>query len=203
MILDRSRDVELKILRLNGLWDHRLLEIEPRSGDLGVRFEIFGYCACSRLLGLRNRRKMDSLEVIGAMVIVNSVITFVMLLIYAIVRHRPSYERFYFPKLHGIRNSPESSSAPARRSYSLDFRTYFRFLNWMPDNNFADHGLDSAAHTQIYLIGFKIFAPLTVLCNSILLPINWMAQPLESRKDFTSSNIDNLSMSNVPSGSEW
>jgi hypothetical protein len=50
----------------------------------------------------------------------------------------------------------------------------------------------------------KIFAPITLLAFMVLVPINWTGKTLEApaAKDLTFSDIDKLSISNVPFGSK-
>lgn len=71
----------------------------------------------------------------------------------------------------------------------------------MPEPELIDHaGLDFAVFIQIYVLGVKIFAPITLLAFMGLVPINWTGKTLEAptAKDLTFSNIDKLSISNVP-----
>ncbi|XP_047970319.1 calcium permeable stress-gated cation channel 1-like isoform X3 [Salvia hispanica] len=65
-------------------------------------------------------------------------------------------------------------------------------------------GLDSAVYLRIYLLGLKIFVPIALLSWAILVPINWTNNTLENggaSKKLEYSNIDKLSISNVPYGS--
>jgi lysine-specific demethylase 3 len=87
---------------------------------------------------------------------------FIFLLAFAILRIQPFNDRVYFPKwyLKGLRSSASHSGAFARRIVNLDFRSYTRFLNWMPEAlkmpepELIDHaGLDSAVYLRIYLMG--------------------------------------------------
>lgn len=47
----------------------------------------------------------------------------------------------------------------------------------------------------------KIFVPITALAFAVLVPVNWTNNTLEKFKDLTFSDIDKLSISNVPDGS--
>lgn len=93
---------------------------------------------------------------------INLMSAFAFLLAFAILRIQPVNDRVYFPKwyLKGIRASPRKSGALVRKFVNLDFRTYLRFLNWMPaalhmpQPELIDHaGLDSAVYIRIYLLG--------------------------------------------------
>ncbi|KAI4374313.1 hypothetical protein MLD38_012321 [Melastoma candidum] len=132
------------------------------------------------------------------------------LIAFAIIRLQPVNDRVYFPKwyLKGMRGSPRSGRLVSN-FVNLDFHTYLRFLNWMPaalkmpEPELIDHaGLDSAAYIRIYLLGLKIFVPITLLALFVLVPVNWTGKTLETIKDVTFSNIDKLSISNIPAGSQ-
>ncbi|RAL43518.1 hypothetical protein DM860_012659 [Cuscuta australis] len=132
------------------------------------------------------------------------------LVAFAILRLQPFNDRVYFPKwyLKGIRASPRSSGPLVRKFVNLDFRTYIRFLNWMPaalrmpQPELIDHaGLDSAVYIRIYLLGLKIFVPITILAFAVLVPVNWTGESLQNHKDLTYDGIDKLSISNIDSGS--
>ncbi|KAG4913127.1 hypothetical protein JHK86_053560 [Glycine max] len=134
------------------------------------------------------------------------------LLAFGILRLQPFNDRVYFPKwyLKGIRGSPTGSNA-VKKFVNLDFATYIRFLNWMPaalhiqEPELIDHaGLDSTVYIRIYLLGVKIFAPITLLAFMVLVPVNWFGKTLEApgAKDLTFSSIDKISISNIPFGSD-
>uniref|UniRef100_A0A0E0JJT0 Uncharacterized protein n=1 Tax=Oryza punctata TaxID=4537 RepID=A0A0E0JJT0_ORYPU len=137
-----------------------------------------------------------------------SAITF--LLAFAFLRLQPINDRVYFPKwyLKGARESPSHGGAFVRKFVNLDMRSYLKVLSWMPaalkmpeDELISHAGLDSAVYLRIYLIGLKIFAPITVLAFIILVPVNWTNSSLESSK-VQHSDIDKLSISNIPVGSK-
>ncbi|CAJ1906039.1 unnamed protein product [Sphenostylis stenocarpa] len=136
----------------------------------------------------------------------------IFLLAFAILRLQPFNDRVYFPKwyLKGIRGSPTGSTL-VKKFVNLDFGTYIRFLNWMPaalhmpEPELIDHaGLDSAVYIRIYLLGVKIFAPITLLSFMVLVPVNWTGNTLEAAgaKNLTFSDIDKISISNIPYGSD-
>ncbi|TKY62475.1 CSC protein [Spatholobus suberectus] len=133
------------------------------------------------------------------------------LLAFAILRLQPFNDRVYFPKwyMKGIRGSPTGSTL-VKKFVNLDFGTYIRFLNWMPaalhmpEPELIDHaGLDSAVYIRIYILGVKIFAPITILAFMVLVPVNWTGKTLETpgAKNLTFNDIDKISISNVPFGS--
>ncbi|OVA20069.1 protein of unknown function DUF221 [Macleaya cordata] len=153
---------------------------------------------------------MATFSDIGASAAINLLSAIVFLVAFAILRLQPLNDRVYFPKwyLKGIRGSPTHSGAFVRKFVNLDFKTYTRFLNWMPaalkmpELELIDHaGLDSAVYIRIYLLGLKIFVPLTVLSFAVLVPVNWTDGTLEHSKDLMFSDIDKLSISNVAPGS--
>ncbi|XP_072967501.1 calcium permeable stress-gated cation channel 1-like isoform X2 [Typha angustifolia] len=71
----------------------------------------------------------------------------------------------------------------------------------MPEPELIEHaGLDSAVYLRIYLIGLKIFFPIAILAFAVLIPVNWTNDTLETSK-LVFSDIDKLSISNIPDGS--
>ncbi|CAN1222624.1 Calcium permeable stress-gated cation channel 1 [Linum grandiflorum] len=139
---------------------------------------------------------------------INLLTAFIFLLAFAFLRLQPFNDRVYFPKwyLKGLRHSPSNSGGAAvSRVVNLNFSSYLRFLNWIPDAlrmpepELIDHaGLDSAVYLRIYLLGLKIFVPITALAWAVLCPVNWTNQTLDKAGNVTSSDIDKLSISNIP-----
>ncbi|KAL1537288.1 Calcium permeable stress-gated cation channel 1 [Salvia divinorum] len=138
----------------------------------------------------------------------------IFLIAFAFLRLQPFNDRVYFPKwyLKGLRSSPSHSGTFVNKFVNLDWRSYIRFLNWIPDAlkmpepELIDHaGLDSAVYLRIYLLGLKIFVPITLLAWAIIVPVNWtnktLAQLSQGDAGLTYSSIDKLSISNVPFGS--
>ncbi|XP_010522696.1 PREDICTED: CSC1-like protein At4g02900 isoform X2 [Tarenaya hassleriana] len=153
---------------------------------------------------------MASLQDIGISAAINLLSACAFLIAFAILRLQPVNDRVYFPKwyLKGIRGSPRRSRGVVTRFVNLDWRTYIRFLNWMPaalkmpEPELIEHaGLDSAVYIRIYLLGLKMFVPISILAFGVLVPVNWTGGTLENIKDLTFSNVDKLSISNVPPGS--
>ncbi|CAA7022651.1 unnamed protein product [Microthlaspi erraticum] len=156
---------------------------------------------------------MATLADIGVAAAINIISALIFLLLFAILRLQPFNDRVYFPKwyLKGLRSNPLSSGAFVSKIVNFDFRSYIRFLNWipaalqMPEPELIDHaGLDSAVYLRIYMIGLKIFVPIAILSWSILVPVNLTSHGLQLAKlrNVTSSNIDKLSISNVERGSD-
>ncbi|XP_042519775.1 calcium permeable stress-gated cation channel 1-like isoform X2 [Macadamia integrifolia] len=147
---------------------------------------------------------------IGVAAAINIISAFAFFLAFAILRIQPINDRVYFPKwyLVGSRISPSDSGEFVRKFINLDLVSYLRFLNWMPaalqmpELELIDHaGLDSAVYLRIYLLGLKIFVPITFLAFAILVPINWTNGTL-ANSNVAFSDIDKLSISNIPIGSE-
>ncbi|XP_022759718.1 CSC1-like protein At4g02900 isoform X1 [Durio zibethinus] len=154
---------------------------------------------------------MATLQDISVSAAINLLSAFVFLVAFAILRLQPFNDRVYFPKWYrkGIRNSPRRSGAFVSKFVNLDWRTYIKFLNWMPaalrmpEPELIDHaGLDSVVYIRIYLLGLKIIVPQAVLAFLVLVPVNWTGETLERSKNLTFSDIDKLSISNVPDGSK-
>ncbi|GER26528.1 ERD (early-responsive to dehydration stress)family protein [Striga asiatica] len=153
---------------------------------------------------------MASVRDLATSAAINLLSALAFLLAFAFLRLQPINDRVYFPKwyLKGVRASPRSSGPFMKKFVNLDFRTYLKFWTWMPaalrmpEPELIEHtGLDSAVYIRIYLLGLKIFVPITLLAFAVLVPVNWTGKTLANVKDLTFSNIDKLSISNVPSGS--
>ncbi|KAJ6725211.1 CALCIUM PERMEABLE STRESS-GATED CATION CHANNEL 1 [Salix viminalis] len=153
---------------------------------------------------------MATLVDIAVSAAINLLSALIFLLAFAILRIQPFNDRVYFPKwyLKGLRSSASHSGAFVRRVVNLDFRSYIRFLNWMPEAlkmpepELIDHaGLDSAVYLRIYLMGLKIFVPIAFLAWAVLVPVNYTNDTLKIAQlvsNVTASDIDKLSISNVP-----
>jgi hypothetical protein len=154
---------------------------------------------------------MATLKDIEVAAAINILSAFAFFVAFAILRLQPINDRVYFPKwyLKGLRNSPLSTGAFVGKFVNLDFRAYLRFLNWMPaalqmpEPELIEHaGLDSAVYLRIYLVGLKIFVPIAFLAFAIMVPVNWTNATLEHSHLLTYSDIDKLSISNIPIGSD-
>lgn len=185
---------------------------------------------------------MASSSEIGLAATINILTAFAFLVAFAILRIQPINDRVYFPKwyLRGLRSNPLQSGAFVQKFVNLDFRSYLKFLNWMPaalrmpEPELIDHaGLDSVLYLRIYLTGYsstspyfvynfyqmqlrilisvldllfiidirlKIFVPIACLAFSVMVPVNFTNRTLEESK-LTYSDIDKLSISNIPTGS--
>ena len=105
---------------------------------------------------------MATLWDIGVGAAINIFSAFIFFVIFAFLRLQPCNDRVYFPKwyLEGVRGSPGRSGSRMSKFVNLDYRSYVRFLNWMPEAlkmpepELIDHaGLDSAVYLRIYLMG--------------------------------------------------
>ncbi|KAJ0080788.1 hypothetical protein Patl1_09952 [Pistacia atlantica] len=158
---------------------------------------------------------MATLEDIVVSAALNILTTFIILIAFAILRIQPFNDRVYFSKwyLKGLRSSPTHSGAFKRKFVDLDFRSYLRFLNWMPDAcmmpepELIEHaGLDSAVYLRIYLNGTQDFCSYWSPClccfgHRSILPNSTLGEKAKQWK-VTSSDIDKLSTSNIPFKSE-
>ncbi|KAG7615157.1 putative calcium-dependent channel, 7TM region phosphate [Arabidopsis thaliana] len=156
---------------------------------------------------------MATLKDIGVSAGINILTAFIFFIIFAFLRLQPFNDRVYFSKwyLRGLRSSPASGGGFAGRFVNLELRSYLKFLHWMPEalkmpeRELIDHaGLDSVVYLRIYWLGLKIFAPIAMLAWAVLVPVNWTNNELELAKHFknvTSSDIDKLTISNIPEGS--
>lgn len=108
---------------------------------------------------------MASLSDIGLAAAINILSAFTFLLAFAVLRIQPINDRVYFPKwyLKGLRSSPLQAGLFVSKFVNLDFKSYARFLSWMPaalqmpEPELIDHaGLDSAVYLRIYLLGYVL-----------------------------------------------
>lgn len=156
---------------------------------------------------------MATLADIGVSAAINLFSAIIFLLAFAFLRLQPFNDRVYFSKwyLKGLRNDPARGGAFVQKFVNLDYRSYLKFLNWIPDAlkmpelELIDHaGLDSVVYLRIYWLGLKIFVPITFLAWAILVPVNFTNSTLDNVKiiNVTASDIDKLSVSNIPQGSD-
>lgn len=108
---------------------------------------------------------MATLGDIGVSAAINILSAFIFLLAFAFLRLQPFNDRVYFPKwyLRNLRTDPTTSGTFVSKFVNLDFRSYIRFLNWMPDAlkmpepELIEHaGMDSAVYLRIYLLGYAL-----------------------------------------------
>ncbi|CAL9754508.1 unnamed protein product [Musa acuminata subsp. burmannicoides] len=154
---------------------------------------------------------MATLTDIGLAAAINILSAIAFLIAFAVLRLQPINDRVYFPKwyLKGVRGSPTRSGTFVHKFVNLNLRSYLRFLEWMPaalrmpEPELIDHaGLDSAVYLRIYLIGLKLFVPMAILSFAILVPVNWTNSGTLENSKVEYSDIDKLSISNIPSGSQ-
>lgn len=105
---------------------------------------------------------MATLSDIGVAAAINILTALAFFVAFAILRIQPFNDRVYFPKwyLKGLRGNPLQSGTLVQKFVNLDWRSYLRFLNWMPaalqmpEPELIDHaGLDSVVYLRIYRTG--------------------------------------------------
>ncbi|KAK3040435.1 hypothetical protein RJ639_028684 [Escallonia herrerae] len=108
---------------------------------------------------------MATLSDIGVAAAINILSALAFFVAFAVLRIQPFNDRVYFPKwyIKGLRSSPLHSGALVHKFVNLDWRSYLRFLNWMPaalrmpEPELIDHaGLDSAVYLRIYWTGYAL-----------------------------------------------
>lgn len=106
---------------------------------------------------------MATLGDIGVSALINILSAFAFLLAFAVLRLQPINDRIYFSKWYivGKRSSPRSRGGGVGKFVNLNIRTYFTFLNWIPQalkmsesEIIAHAGLDSAIFLRIYILGY-------------------------------------------------
>ncbi|KAJ3681651.1 hypothetical protein LUZ60_014224 [Juncus effusus] len=153
---------------------------------------------------------MATLQDLGVSAFINLVSAFVFLILFAVLRIQPVNDRVYFPKWYITGSRTRSALRGVGKFVNLNIWTYLTFLNWIPgalrmsESEIIKHaGLDSAVYLKIYILGLKIFFPITVLALLVLIPVNISGGTLLSlRKEVVFSDIDKLSISNVSPGSQ-
>ncbi|XP_020571577.1 CSC1-like protein At1g32090 isoform X2 [Phalaenopsis equestris] len=156
---------------------------------------------------------MASLEDIAVSAFINILSAIGFLLAFAVLRVQPINSRVYYPKLYinGSRGSPRGSMNGVLRFVNFNIWSYVvSFLSWMPEalkmsqTEVIQHaGLDSAIYLRIYILGLKVFVPLTIAALLVIIPVNVSSETLHDlKKDVLFSDIDKLSISNVKPGSE-
>ncbi|KAG6477905.1 hypothetical protein ZIOFF_061337 [Zingiber officinale] len=155
---------------------------------------------------------MATVEDLGVSAFINILSAFAFLVLFAVLRIQPINDRIYFPKWYitGGRKSPVVCGCGVSKFVNLNLSTYLTFLNWIPgalrmsESEIIHHaGLDSAVYLRIYIIGLKIFVPITVLALLILIPVNVSGGTLLNiNRNIMFSDIDKLSISNVSNGSQ-
>ncbi|CAI8588266.1 unnamed protein product [Vicia faba] len=151
---------------------------------------------------------MATLADIGVSAAINILSALAFLIAFALLRIQPINDRIYFPKWYitGGRTNPRTSGNFVGKFVNLNFKTYLTFLNWMPqalrmtETEIINHaGLDSAVFLRIYALGLKMFVPVTIVALLILIPVNVSSGTLFFlRRELVVSDIDKLSISNVP-----
>lgn len=110
---------------------------------------------------------MATLSDIMVAAAINILSAFAFFVAFAVLRIQPLNDRVYFPKwyIKGLRSSPSRAGVFMQKFVNLDYRSYVRFLNWMPaalkmpEPELIDHaGLDSAVYLRIYLLGYALVA---------------------------------------------
>lgn len=122
---------------------------------------------------------MATFSDIGVAAGINILFAVAFLVAFAVLRLQPINDRVYFPKwyLKGLRSSPMHQGSFMNKFVNLDWRSYVRFLNWVPDAlrmpepELIDHaGLDSAVYLRIYLLGYTHLLFLQLAALSIKVP---------------------------------
>ncbi|KAG2239164.1 hypothetical protein Bca52824_090024 [Brassica carinata] len=117
---------------------------------------------------------MASINDIGVAAAINIVTAIAFLIAFAILRIQPVNDRVYFPKwyLKGLRTSSIQTGGFGSKFINLDFR-------------------------------LKIFFPIACVAFTAMVPVNWTNKGLDRLKhtNISYSDIDKLSLSNIPNGS--
>ncbi|CAI5484260.1 unnamed protein product [Closterium sp. Yama58-4] len=145
-----------------------------------------------------------------------------MLVAYTILSKQPLNARVYFTKWFSIddREAAEKyekvkmkgNVVKRRQWFNLSLRSYRHAFSWvavalaMPERELIAHaGLDNVVFLHTLKLGFKIFGPILIVAAVVLLPVNYLGgglqQQAQSDPDLTYSDIDMLSIANIPNSS--
>ncbi|TXG62795.1 hypothetical protein EZV62_009789 [Acer yangbiense] len=152
---------------------------------------------------------MDSLEDLLISLALNISVAVIILCLFSILRLIPKNKTFYFrTSPYKVRWSLTRTAPLLKEFLNFQWRNYFKVWIWivetleMPEPALIKHaGLDSTVYLRIYILGLKILCPICLLAFCILVPVNWTGQALHHVHDTFHSDIDKLSISNIPYGS--
>ncbi|KAL0710808.1 hypothetical protein Bca4012_017786 [Brassica carinata] len=123
-------------------------------------------------------------------------------------RIQPVNDIVYFPKwyLKGLRTSSIQTGGFGSKFINLDFMSYVRFLNWMPEalkmpepelvrSRFCCLLEDLRTRAQD-------FFPIPCVAFTTMVHVNWKRLDGLKHSNISYSDIDKLSLSNIPNGSD-
>ncbi|CAI5475292.1 unnamed protein product [Closterium sp. Yama58-4] len=121
------------------------------------------------------------------------------------IHHSEAAEKYEKVKMKG-------NVVKRRQWFNLSLRSYRHAFSWvavalaMPQRELIAHaGLDNVVFLHTLKLGFKIFGPILIVAAAVLLPVNYLGgglqQQAQSDPDLTYSDIDMLSIANIPNRS--
>ncbi|KAG0587517.1 hypothetical protein KC19_2G170300 [Ceratodon purpureus] len=151
---------------------------------------------------------------------INVVTSAVFLIFYAISKNLPFFFRVYYPRryLKGqVEHVDDLVRSGDKKQYEVGWRSYRNILKWvksvwrklnLTDNSefIERYGLDSAILLRTFLLGLKVFLPLTLWGFVVLIPVNKTDNELASfqslQSNVTYTKVDNWSIAHVHDLSE-
>ncbi|CAI7850519.1 unnamed protein product [Closterium sp. NIES-54] len=145
-----------------------------------------------------------------------------MLVAYTILSKQPLNARVYFTKWFSLNDREAAEKyekvkmkgnvVKRRQWLNLSLRSYRSAFSWvdvalaMPERELIAHaGLDNVVFLHALKLGFKIFGPILIVAAAVLVPVNYLGgglqQQAQSDPDLTYSDIDMLSIANIPNQS--
>ncbi|KAH0864451.1 hypothetical protein HID58_081662 [Brassica napus] len=141
---------------------------------------------------------ISSINEIGVAEAINIVTSIAFLIAFAILRIQPVNDIAYFPKwyLKGLGTSSIQTGGFGSKFINLDFMSYH-----FKCQNQSSSGLDSVVYLRIYV---QEFFPIACVAFTTMVHVNWKNKGLDGLKhsNISYSDIDKLSLSNIPNGSD-
>ncbi|KAH6830386.1 hypothetical protein C2S53_007552 [Perilla frutescens var. hirtella] len=132
---------------------------------------------------------------------INVALCFLFLILYTILRNRPSNAELYVPRLVAEGKLQEDDESGVGRFFSS-----LKWVKraWQPtEDELLEHsGLDAVVFMRIFTFGLKVFRFAAIIGLCILLPFNYMGNQLNiDFTDLPNKSLETFSISNVDDGS--
>ncbi|KAL1538737.1 CSC1-like protein HYP1 [Salvia divinorum] len=132
---------------------------------------------------------------------INVALCFLFLILYTILRNRPSNAELYVPRLVAEGKFQEYNASGVRGFFSS-----FKWVKraWQPTENelLENSGLDAVVFMRIFIFGLRVFRFAAIVGIFILLPFNYMGNQLTiDFTDLPNKSLETFSISNVDDGS--
>ncbi|XP_042021343.1 CSC1-like protein HYP1 isoform X1 [Salvia splendens] len=132
---------------------------------------------------------------------INTALCFIFLILYTILRNRPSNAALYLPRLVAEGNLREGNVLGLRKCLS-SFSWVKRAWEATEAELLENSGLDAVVFMRIFVFELRVFQFATIIGIFILLPFNYMGNQLDiDFTDLANKSLETFSISNVDDGS--